>query len=247
MSSLPAAAFSYSLPDMPRFHFYHYNDQQEIVICMAAEGGSLVTGQLYVQQSTHGVTMFLKKPAAPAMEAFQVCIIVIRMKDAGEQNEAKMFRCRSCNEVVFRYDRDVATGQAHKYYPELPNVRLYADAVDAFNASDRICPACGLQQDPFPQDIAGLAPVRPVRRSGEPSPRGDRRRGGAGSSRRWPHDGAAPRAAQDPQRPEGGRLAHGSYDDFPVAPAGVDPAPHLSRNTRCTALLAGDPGRTSYS
>ncbi len=26
-------------------------------------------------------------------------------------------------------------------------------------------------------------------------------------------------------------LAHGSYDDFPVAPAGVDPAPHLSRNT----------------
>ena len=152
---VPAAAFSYSLPDMPRFHFYHYNDQQEIVLCMAAEGGSLVTGQLYVQQNTHGVTMFLKKPAAPAMEAFQVSIIVIRMKDAGEQNEAKMFRCRSCNEVVFRYDREVSTGPAHKYYPELPNVRLYADAVDAFNASDRICPACGLQQDPFPQDIAG--------------------------------------------------------------------------------------------
>jgi 3-hydroxyanthranilate 3,4-dioxygenase len=26
-------------------------------------------------------------------------------------------------------------------------------------------------------------------------------------------------------------LAQGSYDEFPVAPAGVDPAPHLSRNT----------------
>jgi len=152
---VPAAAFSYSLPDMPRFHFYHYNDQQEIVLCMAAQGGSLVTGQLYVQQNTHGVTMFLKKPAAPAMEGYQVSIIVIRMKDAGEQNEAKMFRCRSCNEVVFRYDRDVSSGPPHKYYPELPNVRLYADAVDAFNATDRICPACGLQQDPFPQDIAG--------------------------------------------------------------------------------------------
>lgn len=152
---VPAAAFSYSLPDMPRFHFYHYNDQQEIVLCMAAEGGSLVTGQLYVQQNTHGVTMFLKKPAAPAMESYQVSIIVIRMKDAGEQDEAKMFRCRSCNEVVFRIDRDVSTGPPHKYYPELPNVRLYADAVDAFNASDRICPGCGVQQDPFPQDIAG--------------------------------------------------------------------------------------------
>jgi hypothetical protein len=152
---VPAAAFSYSLPDMPRFHFYHYNDQQEIVLCMAAEGGSLVTGQLYVQQNTHGVTMFLKKPAAPRMAAYQLSIIIIRMKDAGEQDEAKMFRCRSCNEVVFRIDRDVAVGPPHKYYPELPNVRLYADAVDAFNASDRICPACGLQQDPFPQDIAG--------------------------------------------------------------------------------------------
>jgi 3-hydroxyanthranilate 3,4-dioxygenase len=26
-------------------------------------------------------------------------------------------------------------------------------------------------------------------------------------------------------------LAQGSFDEFPVAPAGVDPAPHLSRNT----------------
>ena len=30
-----------------------------------------------------------------------------------------------------------------------------ADAVDKFNASDRICPACGKKQEPFPQDIAG--------------------------------------------------------------------------------------------
>jgi hypothetical protein len=152
---VPAAAFSYSLPDMPRFHFYHYNDQQEIVICLAAEGGSLTTGQLYVQQSTHGVTTFLRKPAAPEMESYQVCIIVIRMKEEGEQNEAKMFRCSSCNEVVFRYDQDIYTGKKHRYYQELPNVRLYADAVDAFNSSDRICPACGKKQDPFPQDIAG--------------------------------------------------------------------------------------------
>jgi hypothetical protein len=152
---VPAAAFSYSLPTMPRFHFYHYNDQQEIVLCMAAEGGSLTTGQLYVQNSTHGVTMFLKKPAAPEMENYQISIITIRMKESGPQNEAKIFRCSSCNEIVFRYDRDVYHGPPHKYYRELPNVRLYADAVDAFNATDRICPACGEKQEKFPQDIAG--------------------------------------------------------------------------------------------
>lgn len=152
---VPAAAFSYSLPDMPRFHFYHYNDQQEIVLCLAAEGGSLTTGQLYVQNSTHGVTMFLKKAAAPEMENYQVSIIAIRMKESGPQNEAMMFRCSSCNEVVFRYDRDVHAGPPHKHYRELPNIRLYADAVDAFNGCDRICPACGAQQEKFPQDIAG--------------------------------------------------------------------------------------------
>ena len=152
---VPAAAFSYSLPNMPRFHFYHYNDQQEIVLTLAAEGGSLTTGQLYIQSATHGVTMFLKKAAAPELENYQVSIIAIRMKDSGPQNEAMMFRCASCTEIVFRYDRDVYSGQAHKYYQELPNIRLYADAVDAFNASDRICPGCGEKQDEFPQDIAG--------------------------------------------------------------------------------------------
>jgi len=152
---VPALAFSYSLPNMPRFHFFHYNDQQELVLTLAAEGGSLTTGQLYVQSSTHGVTMFLKKAAAPEMENYQVSIITIRMKDSGPQNEAMMFRCSSCNEIVFRFDRDVYRGPEHKYYRELPNIRLYADAVDAFNSADRVCPACGEQQDKFPQDIAG--------------------------------------------------------------------------------------------
>jgi hypothetical protein len=152
---VPAAAFSYSLPGMPRFHFYHYNDQQEIVLTLAAEGGSLTTGQLYVQSASHGVTMFLKKAAAPEMENYQVSIITIRMKEFGPQNEAIIFRCGSCNEIVFRYDRDVHDGPLHKYYRELPSIRLYADAADAFNASDRTCPACGEQQAEFPHDITG--------------------------------------------------------------------------------------------
>jgi hypothetical protein len=152
---VPAAAFSYSLPDMPSFHFYHYNDQQEIVLTLAAEGGSLTTGQLYVQSASHGVTMFLKKAAAPELENYQVSIIVMRMKESGPQTEAMTFRCASCNEIVFSYDRDVYAGPPHKYYQELPNIRLYADAVDAFNATDRVCPACGVVQEEFPQDIAG--------------------------------------------------------------------------------------------
>lgn len=152
---VPAAAFSYSQPDMPRFHFFHYNDRQEIVIDMASEGATLKTGQIYVQSNTHGVTTFLSKPTAPAMESYQVCIIAIRMAPCAPQMEAKMFRCSECNEIIFRYDEDMHVGPPHRFYQELPNIRVYADAVDKYNATDRICPECGHQNEPFPQDIAG--------------------------------------------------------------------------------------------
>ena len=60
-----------------------------------------------------------------------------------------------CNEVVFRMDRDVFTAPQHRYYPELANVRFYADAVDAYNAERRACPKCGAAQARFPQEICG--------------------------------------------------------------------------------------------
>jgi hypothetical protein len=152
---VPVTAFSYSIPDMPRFHFYHYNDQQEVVISMASEGGPLKTGHIHIQDTTHGVTMFLNKPKAPTMQAYQMCIIAIRMRDAAPQNEAKMFRCSECNEVIFRLDVDMHIGPPHPYYQELPNIRLYADAVDAFNETDRICGSCGHHNEEFPNWIAG--------------------------------------------------------------------------------------------
>jgi hypothetical protein len=152
---VPVTAFSYSIPDMPRFHFYHYNDQQEIVVCMASEGSPLKTGSVHVQSSTHGVTMFLNKPKAPMMESYQLALLVIRMMPAAPQNESKIFRCSECNEVIFHYDDDIHTGLTHQYYPELPTIRLYADAVDKFNATDRICASCGHHNEEFPQYIAG--------------------------------------------------------------------------------------------
>ena len=41
---------------MPRVHFYHYNDIPEVILTMAGDGALLATGQLYLQQGTHGVT-----------------------------------------------------------------------------------------------------------------------------------------------------------------------------------------------
>ena len=71
------------------------------------------------------------------MECYQICLIIIRMAPAAPQNEAKMFRCSECNGLIFRYDQDMHVGPPHRFYPELPNIRVYADAVEQFNATDR--------------------------------------------------------------------------------------------------------------
>lgn len=152
---VPTAALSLSLPDMPRAHFYHYNDITEVILTMAGDGALLATGQLYLQQGTHGVTTFLRQADGPEARSYQISLIIIRMKEAAPQNEAFVLRCVGCNEVVFRMERDVWEAPAHRYYPELANVRFYADAVDAFNAEARTCAKCGATQPRFPQELMG--------------------------------------------------------------------------------------------
>ena len=152
---VPTAALSLSLPDMPRAHFYHYNDITEVILTMAGDGALLATGQLYLQQGTHGVTTFLKAPVGPEAKSYQISLIIIRMKQQGPQNEGFLLRCPKCNELVFRMDRDVWQAPGHAHYPELPNIRFYADAADAYNAEPRSCPKCGLSQPRFPVELVG--------------------------------------------------------------------------------------------
>ena len=152
---VPAAALSYSLPGMPRVQFFHYNDIQEVVLTMAARDGLISTGQLYLQQGTHGVTTFLRKPQAPTAEVYQISLIIIRMKTEGPQMEGFLIRCLKCNELVFRVDRDIFEGPSHPHYRELANIRFYADAAEAFNASPRVCANCQTTQPEFPVELMG--------------------------------------------------------------------------------------------
>jgi hypothetical protein len=152
---VPTGALSLTLPETPRVHFYHYNDLPEVILCLASEGGLISTGQLYMQQATHGVTTFIRQPQGPEGRHYQISLIIIRVKNEAPQNEGFLLRCHKCNEVVFRMDRDVWQGPAHPYYPELPNLRFYADAVDAYNAEPRSCAKCGTPQARFPQELMG--------------------------------------------------------------------------------------------
>ena len=101
------------------------------------------------------MTTFLRAPRGPESSGYQISLIVIRMKAEGPQREGFVLRCHACNEIVFRMDRDVFEGPPHAHYPELANVRFYADAADAFNAEPRACGACGAAQARFPTELVG--------------------------------------------------------------------------------------------
>jgi hypothetical protein len=66
---------------------------REVILCMASEGGLIATGQLYLQQGTHGVTTFLRQPTGPEGKHFQISLIIIRMTPEGPQQEG--FGCGS--------------------------------------------------------------------------------------------------------------------------------------------------------
>ncbi|HEX7839753.1 MAG TPA: hypothetical protein VF469_19895 [Kofleriaceae bacterium] len=152
---VPTAALSLTLPETPRVHFYHYNDLPEVILCMASEGGLITTGQLYLQQGTHGVTTFIRQPTGAEAKHYQISLIIIRMRPDGPQNEGFLLRCGTCNEIVFRLDRDVWQAPPHAHYPELANIRFYADAADAYNAEPRACGKCGAAQPRFPSELMG--------------------------------------------------------------------------------------------
>ena len=152
---VPTAALSLTMPDTPRVHFYHYNDVPEVILCMASEGGLIATGQLYLQQGTHGVTPFIRQPTGPEGKHYQLALIIIRIKPEAPQNEGFILRCPKCNDIVFRMDRDVWPSSPRAHVPELLNIRFYADAVDAYNSEPRRCAACSAEQPRFPSELMG--------------------------------------------------------------------------------------------
>jgi hypothetical protein len=151
---VPTGALSLTLPETSRVHFYHYNDIPEVILCMASDGGLIATGQLYLQQGTHGVTTFIRQSQGDEGKHYQISLVVFRMKDEAPQNEGFVLRCPKCNTIAFQMARDVWKGPEHEHYPELANIRFYADAVDEYNREARRCPN-DHEQPRFPAELMG--------------------------------------------------------------------------------------------
>ena len=149
---VPCLSIAMGGEHVKKFQFFHANDVPEVMICLSEQNSALRAGTLMSFPDLHGVNNFLKDVADD--DAYMIVLIAIRMR-AGEQVEGFELRCDECNEPIYRLDRDIKQGPERPYYPEFHALRLYADAVDEFNASDRKCSKCGHVQEPFPQDQLG--------------------------------------------------------------------------------------------
>lgn len=141
-------------PDLDHFQFFHVNEVDETLICLASQGAGMKTGAVMKLAAKHGVTAFLRNPHDPA--SFNVNLITIRMKQGDVQEEAFSLSCPKCHQTVFRRDFNVKDGPARKHYPEFYALRYYAEACEEFNSSEtnRTC-VCGEVLPPFPLHLMG--------------------------------------------------------------------------------------------
>jgi hypothetical protein len=148
---VPAGALLRGGPGKRYGQFFHHNTVDEVVMCYAASGSVLQTGQVFVGGRVHGVTSFLKDEKNP--ESFAVMCITQRQAENGPQDEAVELRCGKCNESVFHESFD---GTPPAESPEgiyaFPSISVPPKLLAAYNASPerRTCRSCGHVNEPFP-------------------------------------------------------------------------------------------------
>jgi hypothetical protein len=153
-SLVPAGAIFRGDPQTDFGQFFHFNTVDEVVQVFGANGALLQTGQIYATQNLHGVNSFLKDPRNP--ENFLVLTVTQHQRASGPQNEAVIFRCGKCGEVLERYEYD-AQPTARGVHPRngVPLFTTLQGSVDAVatlneHPSNRHCTSCGFDNPTFP-------------------------------------------------------------------------------------------------
>jgi hypothetical protein len=158
-SLVPAGAIFRGEPGADFGQFFHFNTVDEVAHVFGANGALLQTGQIYATQPLHGVNSFLKDPTNP--DNFLVLSVTQHQRASGPQNEAVIFRCAKCHEVLVRYEYDArpaARGaNPRNGVPLLPTLQGSVDAADTLNehATNRHCGSCGHDNPQFPLERWG--------------------------------------------------------------------------------------------
>ena len=142
-------------------YFEHRNTVDEVIMCIAGEGGYLRTGEITAGPREHGVSSFLVDETDP--DAYGLFVVTQRQEPTeAEQSESYIMRCQNCEHELFRFDYEGREPQADG----ADNVFMtpYSCGVGAqkFNASLelRTCDNCGTVNPPFPDDTWGWRDYR---------------------------------------------------------------------------------------
>lgn len=160
---VPCGAIFTGDPDDGEFgHFFHWNTVEELTVVYGANGAMLQTGQIFANQSLHGVNSFLRDPKDPG--AYAVMTITQRQSEEGEQREAIIFRCQKCHQQLLRFEYESTPkgldgyrpdqwgGTPDDEYPMFSTTWGSAEAAARYNdESVRTCGKCGHVNDEFPE------------------------------------------------------------------------------------------------
>jgi len=158
-SLVPAGAIFRGEPDADFGQFFHLNTVDEVAHVFGAHGALLQTGQIYATQPLHGVNSFLKDPTNP--DNFLVLTVTQHQRASGPQNEAVIFRCGKCHEVLERYEYDAQPAARGTHprngVPLFTTLQGSVDAVQTLNEheSNRRCGSCGHDNPTFPLERWG--------------------------------------------------------------------------------------------
>jgi hypothetical protein len=139
--------------------FFHRNSVDELAQVFGAEGATLQTGSIYVTQPLHGVNSFLKNSTNP--DSFLLLTITQHQTARGEQQEAILYRCGKCHELLLKHEYD-ATPPPRGEQPTnevlmLTTLQGSMEAEATYNEhpDNRHCPKCGFDNPPFPGERWG--------------------------------------------------------------------------------------------
>jgi hypothetical protein len=158
-SLVPAGAIFRGEPNADFGQFFHFNTVDEVAHVFGAHGALLQTGQIYATQPLHGVNSFLKDPTNP--DNFLVIVVTQHQRASGPQNEAVIFRCGKCHELLERYEYDAQPTPRGVHprngVPLFTTLQGSVDAVETLNEheSNRRCASCGYDNPTFPLERWG--------------------------------------------------------------------------------------------
>ena len=130
----------------------------------------LATGQLYLQQGTHGVTTFLRKPEGPEAQSYQISLIIIRMKRRRRRTRASSCAAGVQRGRVPNGSRRLG-GPEHAYYPGARQRPLLCRRRRRVQRRAARLPQVRRRAAALPAGADGLAALRAVRRARQPRPR----------------------------------------------------------------------------